>query len=258
MIESFVDLTYRGLSLQRRVKLARVRPTTGYLEVPAPMPVGTTISIATDDGLAIEAKVLAIHEQVGGSDQVPGMNVAPLLVDPAIASWWTARVALPDEVVAPPAPPVPVAPLVVEAAPPTSVKKRTTKGGIKAETPPTTDGELVASAPESPIEGAEVPRTIDEGKKTVVMDAVDPALLEQLLQASGPNAAAAAPEGGDGRTMVMPAVDLSALGLETGTTGEMPIIEGEVTGEVSTEISSETSDKPKAGSVKRRRAPKPR
>ncbi|MBA3541582.1 MAG: hypothetical protein H0T79_18355, partial [Deltaproteobacteria bacterium] len=99
MIESFVDLTYRGLPLGRRIKLARVRPTNGYLELPTPMPVGTTITIVTDEGVAIEAVVHAIHEQVGGSDKTPGMQVFPTLAGAAaeVAAWWSARVALPEE-----------------------------------------------------------------------------------------------------------------------------------------------------------------
>jgi len=48
--ESFVDLTYRGLSLGRRIKLTQVRPSSGYLELPSPMPVGTLVAISTDDG----------------------------------------------------------------------------------------------------------------------------------------------------------------------------------------------------------------
>src|SRR5688572_11683667 len=60
MSESYVDLTYRGLALGRRVKLTQVRPSAGYLELPTPMPVGTTIAIVTDEGVALDARVLAI------------------------------------------------------------------------------------------------------------------------------------------------------------------------------------------------------
>src|SRR6185503_15102690 len=94
-MESFVDLAYRGLSLGRRVKLTQVRPSTGYLETPAPMPVGTMIAIATDDGHHLDAIVTSIHEQVGGSDKHPGMTVKPKL-EGATAAWWKERVALPD------------------------------------------------------------------------------------------------------------------------------------------------------------------
>jgi len=95
--ESFVDLTYRGLSLGRRVRLNQVRPGTGYLELPAPMPVGSRIAIAAEDGTAFDAMVTAIHEQVAGSDRTPGMIVAPALAaEPAVA-WWTARVSLPED-----------------------------------------------------------------------------------------------------------------------------------------------------------------
>src|SRR5580765_5021395 len=80
MIESYVDLTYRGLPLGRRLKLTQVRPTTAYVELPAPMPVGTLIGILTDDTVALDAQVIAIHEQVSGSDQPPGMTLRPKLV----------------------------------------------------------------------------------------------------------------------------------------------------------------------------------
>lgn len=97
MNESFVDLTYRGLSLGRRVRLSQVRPSTGYLELPAPMPVGSQIAIAAEDGTAFDATVTAIHEQVAGSDRTPGMIVAPALAAEPAAAWWAARVSLPDD-----------------------------------------------------------------------------------------------------------------------------------------------------------------
>lgn len=97
MNESFVDLTYRGLSLGRRVRLSQVRPSTGCLELPAPMPVGSRIAIAAEDGTAFDAVVTAIHEQVAGSDRTPGMIVAPALATEPASAWWAARVSLPDD-----------------------------------------------------------------------------------------------------------------------------------------------------------------
>ncbi|MBC7976402.1 MAG: hypothetical protein H7138_15635, partial [Myxococcales bacterium] len=79
MIESFVDLTYRGLALGRRIQLTAVRPSTAFVELATPMPVGTQVAIVTDDGLALDATVTWIHEQVTGSDRVPGMVIAPAL-----------------------------------------------------------------------------------------------------------------------------------------------------------------------------------
>ena len=64
MIESFVDLTYRGLSLGRRIKLTQVRPTSGTLELVSPMPVGTP----------------------GGDVQAPAMMQVLLGRDPAEAA----------------------------------------------------------------------------------------------------------------------------------------------------------------------------
>jgi len=94
--ESYVDLSYRGLPLGRRIKLAQVRPSTAYLELPTPMPVGTTVSIHSDDGMVLEALVRDLHEQVGGSERAPGMTIAPTLKDDAALAWWHARVTLPE------------------------------------------------------------------------------------------------------------------------------------------------------------------
>jgi hypothetical protein len=97
VIESYVDLTYRGVSLGRRIKLTQVRPSSGYLELPAPMPVGTQLAIAADDGVAFDATVTWVYEQVAGADRVPGMIVRPRLTSDHASAWWTERVALPDE-----------------------------------------------------------------------------------------------------------------------------------------------------------------
>ncbi len=142
MAESFVDLTYRGLSLGRRVKLADVRPTTGYVEVPAPMPVGTQIAIITDDTVALDATVVEIREQVAGSDRPPGMVVKPKLAGDAAKAWWKARVIAAD------APPPPPAPVVAAPPPVTVVGKRMTNPGIG------------------------VPELEDDGRDTGVMDAL--------------------------------------------------------------------------------------
>lgn len=157
--ESFVDLTYRGLPLGRRIKLTQVRPSTGYLELAAPMPVGSRLAITAEDGGAIEAVVAQIYEQAA-ADRAPGMLIAPVLEEGA-AAWWRARVTLPE------LPPKP-APIVRAPAPPP-----------EAEPPPPPEVEATLVVDEPPL--------ADDGKRTVAMDAVD----------------------------------LSALGLEAGTSGQL-------------------------------------
>jgi hypothetical protein len=191
--ESFVDLTYRGLPLGRRVKLTQIRPSTGYLELPAPMPVGTRIAIATDEGVSIDAVVTQIHEQIGGSDRTPGMLIAPALApaDPAVASWWRERVSLP-ELEPPPEPrqrPVTVLPRAratapVPIAPPAE------------ERPVTVEPELLE--PLDPLDASAEPPIVDDGKKTIMMQSVDLSALGLEAGASGQLAAAAAAEAGEG------------------------------------------------------------
>jgi len=200
MIESFVDLTYRGLPLGRRVKLTQVRPSTGYLEMPAPMPVGTAIAIATDEGVTLEATVTAIHEQVGGSDKAPGMTVAPKLDEPAVSSWWSARVALPEEV-----------------KPEPRAKGITVRPRTHTIPQPPPEGALVGADAAEP-----------EAGKTTLMEAVDPALIEQLAGDSAASSERLVRHTGehavvdDGKlTTVMDAVDPAALGLEVSASGPL-------------------------------------
>jgi hypothetical protein len=132
------------------VKLTQLRPSTGYVEMPTPMPVGTAIAIATEDGVTMDAIVAEIHEQVGGSTQVPGMLVQPAL-DGAAADWWRARVVIDPEELKRTDPMMPT----------TIVGKRMT-------------GEVA------------VPEVMDDGQDTGVMDAVDP----DAIAAGAPDAVA--------------------------------------------------------------------
>lgn len=141
-MESFVDLSYRDLPLGRRIKLTQVRPSSGYLEMPTPMPVGTEIAITTDDGVTLSAYVLLIHEQVGGSDRTPGMMVRPALADDTARTWWSARVTLPDNQSTRPKPvtlrprpktveTAPAAPSSTPPAPPPAEEPRVSSGRAK-------------------------------------------------------------------------------------------------------------------------------
>ncbi|HEX3477169.1 MAG TPA: hypothetical protein VHT91_19230 [Kofleriaceae bacterium] len=178
MIESFVDLTYRGLSLGRRVRLSQVRPSTGYLELPAPMPVGSQIAIAAEDGTAFDAVVTAIFEQVAGADRTPGMIVAPALVAEPASAWWAARVSLPDD---------------------DAVRPRTATGSGRSR-PATVRPRSHTTPTPPPMPGA----TIDE-VPTIIAD------LDARVAA-----AAGVPPRPDGdrsamRTMVMPLSEIEAL-----------------------------------------------
>lgn len=200
MIESYVDLTYRGLALGKRVKLTQVRPTTGYVELAAPMPVGTAIGIASEDGVMLEAIVAEVHEQVGG-EAPAGMVVRPKLDADTAQRWWKERIALPEEV-------------KIELAPEVGIvrSKRSSQGAV--------------------------PELVDDGRNTAVMDAVVapsttlemPAVREprdtQVLDLpptrdSNPNLQ------DDGKhTIAMAAVDLEALGLDpsSSSSGQMAAV----------------------------------
>jgi len=117
----FVDLTYRGLELGRRVKLHEVGPTTAYLEHGTPMPVGSQVVIATDEGLSIPVEVVRVHEQVAGAEMPPGMRVRAGALDGEAAAWWQRLVSRED-------PAIPEPPGEVVRAEPRAVKAEDPKG----------------------------------------------------------------------------------------------------------------------------------
>lgn len=207
--ESFVDLSYRGLSLGRRIKLTQVRPSTGYLEHPTPMPVGTAVSIATDDGIVFDAVVTHVHEQVGGSDRVPGMTVKPALAVDKLEEWWKARVALP------------------ELEPPKRVERgKSITVRPRSHTVPTPPPTIAVPDPDAVV--VDVPELPDQNtKKTMTMDAVDQEMLEQLTR--DPNDAERLvrttgehPIVDDGkRTIIMEAIDPAAYGIDVSASGSM-------------------------------------
>lgn len=214
MIESFVDLTYRGLSLGRRIKLSQVRPSTGYLETPAPMPVGTAILIATDDGVTLEATVTSVHEQTGGSDKPPGMTVKPKLAGEVTESWWRARVAYPEEAAAPA-----VARTSSNTSPITVRPRSHTVPNMAAATPePEPVGDKTQAMPVLVLPEPEP----EPGGATTIMPAVDQELLESLTRKSGEIEALTRTTGehevvDDGKqTTIMEAIDPAALGLDLG------------------------------------------
>lgn len=193
MSESFVDLSYRGLALGKRIKLTQVRPTAGYLELPSPMPVGTTIGIATEDGVLLEALVAEVHEQVTGADRAPGMLVKPKLDADAARTWWKQRVSIAEERAMPPADAagrVTVTQRRESVVPALQDDGRNTAVMSVIDDPParpsSPSGEMAAAEPAEPTDPS-LPRIsaelaiqnpiVDDGKRTMMMDAVDLAAL---------------------------------------------------------------------------------
>lgn len=203
--ESFVDITYRGLPVGRRVKLSQIRPTTGYLELAQPMPVGTAIDLATDDGVTAQAIVTEIHEQVGGSEHVPGMRVRPALDGGAARAWWDARV-------------------------------------TEQEPPPPSPAKPRGKRPTG------VPELVDDGQNTAAIAVPE---VPAELAAEGAPAHADAPIVDDGkRTIAMTAIDIEALGLTTGDSGNaIPAATGD---DASGEVSKPNGAGP-SGTVQRRK-----
>jgi hypothetical protein len=231
MSESFVDVTYRGLSLGKRVRLTELRPTTGYLEVPQPMPVGTALAIDTDEKVQLDAVVIAIREQTAGADRSPGMVIRPKL-EGAAAEWWTPRVVLPEVVKH--VPRVPKAPTLPPPVPVIVKSRRVTKPGVA------------------------IPEIVDDGQDTGVMEAISPELLVDAESDGVVDKIVAEPPLEDApKTTAMSAVDLAALGLEPNvarTTDKIPVIaEGEEDDGPDGDRPEGDSEKPEGKARKRRK-----
>lgn len=244
MSESFVDLSYRGLALGKRIKLTQIRAQSGYLELPTPMPVGTTIGITTDDGVQLEATVAEIYEQVGGLDRPPGMLVRPLFASAANETWWTSR-------------------SDGAAAPAESAK------AAKAPPPADADGKVTVTSRRMSGQAA-VPELVDDGRNTAVMEVVDDSRIAAVatqaadanhregngadtIVADDPDDPAAPALVDDGkRTMAMDAVDLAALGLSASSSGQFAAVKPEDYADDTASGPVPTGDKPEAKSKKKR------
>jgi len=226
MGERFVDLSYRGLELGRRLKLYDFRADAGYVEMPLPMPVGTRVEIATDDGMRIDAVVAAVHEQVAGSDRPPGMRLKPDLLGQA-ADWWGSQVdraavareeaqtrrrresqaAIAAEVAAAQAALAEKETGAGEGTAPL-VPAKAVAGVIDTPRPEIARSTLVMSAEAveaAMVAGDAVEGYVDDGRRTEAMPAIDPDAL-----------AAAAAQDETKSTTVMDAIDISMI------TGEPP------------------------------------
>ena len=160
------------------------------------MPVGTAIALATDEGVVIEAVVTEIREQVAGADRAPGMKIVPVLAG-ATASWWQARVALPDE-----------EPVTASAKPTTVVEGSVIPDSKRTTVMPAVDQELLAQlTKDTNIELFSTARhaIVDDGNRTTVMTAMDPAALG--LDDSGPVSTEDGEASGDGEREASPEGD---------------------------------------------------
>lgn len=205
------------------MKLTQVRPSSGHVELAAPMPVGTPIGIASEDGALFEATVMEVREQVSSEGPV-GMTVRPRLDGEAAKKWWQSKVDLPD-VVKP------------EAAPVIGIvrSKRASNTGA-------------------------VPELVDDGRNTAVQQAIDPDKLElgvendtQLIPVIDSNPALPAIQDDGRSTIAMNAVDLAALGLDPATSsGSIPTFKDEDEGDDDSKPSDSKSG-PSSSRKKRRR-----
>jgi hypothetical protein len=88
--ELFVDVRYRGIELGRRLQIDEVIASQAYLHSPAPMPVGTLLTIDADDDLELTIRVTRVSEQVAGNERPAGMFVEPFELTESAQDRWNA------------------------------------------------------------------------------------------------------------------------------------------------------------------------
>ena len=94
MSDHLVDVFYCGLPVGTQLSMKNVGPTSAFLELPNPMPVGTIIDIAREGHNELPARVMRVQEQVKGVDHAPGMHIR---LDSA-PTWWSEIVHCEDPV----------------------------------------------------------------------------------------------------------------------------------------------------------------
>ena len=183
MGDSFVDVTYRGLEVGRRLRIRDFSVDGAYVEAPTPMPVGTSLDIATDAGVTIKAIVARVHEQIGGSDRPPGMNVRAIVV-PEIRAWWDARMAdspAPAPIAAPMSAPPPV-PVPVPASADRTAPASPESGPVVVEDDRATTQVMPVVDPDE-LERGGNGEIVDDGKRTQMMSVAE--IEDIVAQATG-------------------------------------------------------------------------
>jgi hypothetical protein len=216
MGDSFVDVTYRGLEVGRRVRIRDFTSDGAYVEVPMPMPVGTSLDIAIDAGSIVKAIVARVHEQTGGSDRPPGMNVRAMLVagDDRARAWWDARVAdTPAPAPAPAPAPVPV-PVPVAASADRTAPASPESGPVVID-----DAARTAVMPvidPATLDADAAPEIVDDGKRTQMMSTVE---IEEIMAQANAAPAPSDDDSGDVDIEVTGEEDLSQDGPSNGANG---------------------------------------
>jgi hypothetical protein len=134
--DQFVNVTYRGLDIGRRLRISQFGPMSAYLEHSTPMPVGTELAIHTDEEVRVPVRVLRVQEQVAGAEKPPGMRVAAARLDDAARAWWNALVTTSD----------PQIPEPLAGAAEQDTAESAEAGGAGAEVQAEADSELRADA----------------------------------------------------------------------------------------------------------------
>jgi hypothetical protein len=222
--ERFVDVSYRGLEVGRRIKLYEIGPSTGYLEHSAPLPVGATIELATDDGLRFAARVLRVHEQVAGADHAPGMRIGVRELDAAGQAWWGALVTRADFVADAPPPRQPVAP-AAESAPPAAAESASGRATTLADEDDDAAATNVMAAQrddgEAPAHGSGGNGVPPDTRATQVMSVGEIQAIVEAAQAEDANAARG---GANGEAGDEPSGEIA---LDSDASGEMPAAGGD-------------------------------
>jgi hypothetical protein len=97
--EQFVNVSYRGIDVGAALKMIEFGPTTAYLELTTPMPVGTTLDVETEGGVSLRATVVRIQEQVAGAEMPPGMRVRAIELGADASAWWKSAMSGADPVI---------------------------------------------------------------------------------------------------------------------------------------------------------------
>lgn len=72
-MERLVDVTYRGLRVARGAKLLDAAGgEQGFVELEAPLPVGTRVTLVGEGDFRVDARVVGVVEQDGGGAASPG------------------------------------------------------------------------------------------------------------------------------------------------------------------------------------------
>jgi len=141
------------MELGTQLSMVRFTESEAYLEVSAPMPVGSTLVVTAADDVQVEVVVRRVYEQLTGAEREAGMIVRPSALEGAAKIWWNNQIIEASEGASAPSDTIEME----TVSPDVAAAEEKTAAAVSADPEPVAASAEAEAEAEAPPEAAEKP-----------------------------------------------------------------------------------------------------